>query len=230
MFLAADYDRYLLSDANADLVAVWAALQNRPAEFISASQRYFIKENWSKGSYLRIRDEFNREQDRFERAVRFIYLNKFGFNGLFRVNAGGAFNVPYAWPKVLPRFPFEALEAASARLARCQVLSGGFAGTLEQSGFGDAVYCDPPYFSTSRPTFTGYVVGGFGASEHKALVACARLAVERGATVLISNHDDIETRELYRGWEMHTLDVRRSLSASSNARGIVKELLAVLRP
>ncbi|CAM5783805.1 DNA adenine methylase [Rhizobacter fulvus] len=231
VFLAADYDNYLLADANPDLISVWVALQSRPAEFIAASQPYFDKKNWSEDAYLRIREEFNREVDRFERAARFLYLNKFSFNGLFRVNRSGAFNVPYGRPKTLPHFPFEALEAAAVKLRRCIFMNGGFEATLAETGFGDAVYCDPPYHSKSEaPSFTGYVAGGFGLSEHERLVISARQAVKRGATVLISNHDTAETRELYKGWELHDLQVRRSLSASGSARGMANELLAVLRP
>jgi DNA adenine methylase len=230
VFLAADYDRYLLADANPDLIAVWVSLQQRPAEFIAESQSYFIEANRTEEAFMRIRAEFNQSHDRWERAVRFIYLNKFGFNGLFRVNKSGNYNVPYSRPAVLPRFPFETLEAAALKLQRCTFLNGGFAATLDECGFGDAVYCDPPYVtSEDEPSFTSYTAGGFGAQQQEQLVTCARLAVKRGATVLISNHDTPYARELYRGWELHTLTVRRSISASG-PRGMANELVAILRP
>ena len=229
VFLAANYDRYLLGDSNPDLIAVWAALQQRPAEFISASQRYFTEANRTEEQFLRIRAEFNETHDRWERAVRFLYLNRFSFNGLFRVNKSGKYNVPYSRPAVLPRFPFEALEAAALKLQRCTFLNGGFGATLDQCGFGDVVYCDPPYVtSDDKPSFTGYTPDGFGNRQQEQLVASARLAVGRGATVLISNHDTPYARELYLGWELHTLSVRRSISASG-PRGIANELVAILR-
>lgn len=231
VFLAADFDRYLLSDANSDLIAVWAALQSRPAEFIADSQRLFCPANWGQAAYLRIRAEFNNALDRYERATRFIYLNKFGFNGLFRVNKSGQFNVPYGHPSSPPSFPFESLEAAARKLQRCTFLSGGFEATLADAGFGDVAYCDPPYVDSGRgKSFSSYVADGFGIAEHRRLVDCAQKAVQRGATVLISNHDTPQARELYRSWEIHAFQVRRSLSADGALRVPASELVAVLRP
>lgn len=229
VFLAADYDSYLLNDANADLIGVWVALKERPREFITASSAYFTHEHSSAEAYLRIRAEFNQASDRFERAARFLYLNKFGFNGLFRVNRRGEYNVPYAWHKKPPQFPLRELEAASAKLGSCMFMNGDFGAAVAEAGYGDLCYCDPPYAPTqSGDSFTAYTEAGFGWQEQCRLVELAREAVKRGAAVAISNHDTAQTRSLYEGWTIHALSVRRSIGSNPESRKTVPELLAVL--
>lgn len=232
VFLAADYDRYLLNDANPDLMAVWVALQSSPKRFMEEASALFVDENRSPESYLRIRNEFNTADDRFERAVRFIYLNRFGFNGLCRVNSKGNFNVPYGKPTRLPRFPFDELEAASRKLAAATLTLGGYEAALDEATFGDVVYCDPPYadLSAEAGSFTAYTAGKFGMEDHRGLASACEAAAERGAVVLVSNHDTPVTRELYKGWELYQLKVRRSIAADGSKRGNVGELVAIRRP
>lgn len=229
VFLATDYEYCLINDANSDLAAMWVAVKLRPREFSERAAAFFIEGNRTQEAYLRIRAEFNGAADRFERAVRLPYLNRFSFNGLFRVNGSGAFNTPYGQPAKLPTFSWDQIDAASRRLDRCLVLSGGFAAAMELAGLGDVVYCDPPYLdSTNGTSFTGYTVGGFGLKEHEDWVECAIRAVSRGAHVLISNHDTPEVRNLYRGWEVTPLTVHRSISADPGTRGKATELVARL--
>src|SRR5690606_5209354 len=115
-----------------------------------------VEEHRSAEAYARIRARFNAEADPFERAVLLPYLNRFGFNGLFRVNSKGMFNVPYGQPKMPPYFRWDAMEAASRKLQRCIILNGGFCAAIEIAGEGDVVYCDPPYVDDAAPSFTGY--------------------------------------------------------------------------
>jgi DNA adenine methylase len=228
VFLGTDYDSYVINDANPDLVSAWVALQARPRQYIQRAAAIFVEENRSREAYLALRERFNAETDAFERAVLLPYLNRFGFNGLFRVNSKGAFNVPYGQPKVLPRFPWEAMEAASRKLERCTVLNGGFRGAIELAGEGDVVYCDPPYVDDETPSFTQYTAARFGMHQQRELVAVCEQAVHRGATVLISNHDTPSTRELYADWKVVPVSVRRSVSAKVEARGTVGEVVAIL--
>jgi len=229
VFLAAGFERCVINDANPDLIAVWAALQSRPDEFMRRSAEFFSPENHNREAYLRIRGEFNAATERFERAVRVPYLNRFGFNGLFRVNRSGAFNVPYGAPSSLPGFPEKQMAAAADRLKTCVVLNGGFMGAIEQAGCGDVLYCDPPYSPLSDAgSFVSYTAGGFGAADHEMLVEACVVAVSRGAVALISNHDTPATRELYRGWRIEQVSVRRSIAADAANRGVIRELVAIL--
>ncbi|WP_076997839.1 Dam family site-specific DNA-(adenine-N6)-methyltransferase [Variovorax sp. KK3] len=229
VFLSTNYERYVIGDTNEDLIAVYAALQNRPEEFISRAQQFFVEDNLTKDAYLNIRAEFNSLSDRFERAVRFPFLNRHCFNGLFRTNNSGEFNVPYSYPRRVPDLHIEEMLAAASKLQSTIILNGGFEGTLEMAGPGDVVYCDPPYLdSADGKSFIHYGSARFDASKHKRLVECCVEASTRGATVLISNHDTAETRELYYGWHINELKVRRSVAAKSEARRMASELVAAL--
>ena len=229
VFLAAPFDKYIINDANSDLVALWAALQCRPKECIERAQAFFVQENHSQDAYLRIRAEFNASADRFERAVRLPYLNRFGFNGLFRVNSRGVFNVPYGKPAKAPNLAVDEMAAASQKLQRCTILNGGFATALEMAGVGDVVYCDPPYLSsTGGQSFTNYTSSGFDLKEHHRLLECCIQAVNRGAKVLISNHDTPEVRALYKDWGLHEISVRRSVGARADSRRVTREIVATL--
>ena len=228
VFLASDYERFVVNDANPDLVAVWAALQHRPSEYMHRAAEFFLEENRSPEAYLTMRARYNAEADAFERAVVLPYLNRFAFNGIYRVNSKGVFNTPYGKPKVLPHFPWDEMEAASRKLARCTILGGGFCGAIELAGEGDVVYCDPPYVDDKAPSFTQYTAARFGMQQQRDLVEACKQAVQRGATVLISNHDTLSARELYTGWKVVPVSVRRSISAKGDARGTVRELVAIL--
>lgn len=229
VFLGLEFDRYVINDANDDLVAVWAALQDQPQEFIERAATLFCEDNRCAEAYLRLRARFNAEPNRFERGVLLPYLNRFGFNGLFRVNSAGKFNVPFGKPARLPRFPRAEMEAACIKLQRTTILNGGFASAMAQAMAGDVLYCDPPYLASEQGTsFTGYSSAGFTMRDHEELREVALRAVSRGATVVISNHDTPQTRDLYRGWHIETVPVRRSIAARALARGMVNELIATM--
>jgi DNA adenine methylase len=228
VFLGTAYPQYLLGDANPDLMAVWAALQSRPGEYIERANQLFTTSNWSEDSYYRLREVYNMETDRFERAVLFVYLNRFGFNGVYRVNRKGAMNTPYGKPRAMPGFPWDELSRAAEKLSHATLHVGGFRFVMEEAGEGDVVYCDPPYSSIDQPSFTAYTQAGFGVEQRELLRQIAEAAVERGALVAISNHDSPHTRTLYSGWTIHDFKVSRTVSADKRARQLSREVLAVL--
>jgi DNA adenine methylase len=230
VFLSGRYSQAVLNDANADLVAVWTSIKERPAQFALDASSFFVESNHSEAAYLRIRQEFNSASDRYERAVRFIYLNRFGFNGLFRVNGRGEYNVPYGRPKALPLFPWTHVEAAARRLETAVVLGGDFRFAMELAQAGDVLYCDPPYLPLREKTFTSYTQKGFDLQEHEVLVKLALKAASRGAFVAISNHDTPQVRELYSGFEIHSLMCARNISGKTASRKPVCELIAVAGP
>lgn len=229
VFLNHKYSAYLLSDANIDLMTMWRALRDHPAKYINDAEALFGAANHSEAAYLRIREEFNGATDAYERAVRLPYLNRNGFNGLYRVNRQGVYNVPYGKPKAPAHFPLGAFERASVTVRRATLMDGGFALAMALAGAGDVVYCDPPYSpSVAGNSFANYTAHGFGLNDHEDLVRAARDAHMRGATVLISNHDTPETRALYSGFTIHSLQVHRTVAADASARGSTAELVAVL--
>ena len=229
LFLSGRYPRAILNDANADLMALWTFIQERPAQFCADASGLFCEENRNKRAYECIRQKLNSEVDRYERCVRLLYLNRFGFNGLYRVNKAGSMNTPYGYPSSLPAFPWEQIALAHEKLRDVLIFGGDFQFAMSMAGAGDLVYCDPPYLPMTSAAFK-YTPAGFSLAEHERLVQAARQAVERGATVAISNHDTPEARALYRGFEVHELPSARHIAAKVCARRSARELLAILHP
>jgi DNA adenine methylase len=221
----------LLADANPDLVDVYAELQRDSAAFIADCEALFTPENNAANAYYALRDEFNRTSNRRRKACLFVYLNRHGYTGLCRYNSRGGFNVPFG-RYVRPRLPRVALESFRDVLQRSTLRCADFRAVLAEAGAGDLVYCDPPYVPASATAnFTAYAKGGFGAHDQVELVTHCRAAANRGAHVLISNHDTSETRALYADAdECHALLVPRRISCHAQTRARAREVLVVFRP
>lgn len=95
VFLNTDFEHYLLADINPDLINLYNILKDRPEQFIADAKRLFTPEFNCKEEYLRIRSEFNKSHDPYQRSLYFLYMNRHGFNGLCRYNKKGGFNVPF---------------------------------------------------------------------------------------------------------------------------------------
>jgi DNA adenine methylase len=228
LFLNTEYPNSFLCDSNADLMCVYAFLQEHSAKFIQECGNLFTPENNQEERYYQLRAEFNQQGEPERHAALFVYLNRHAFNGLCRFNRTGQFNVPFGlYDK--PYFPREEMETFAARLQTAFLEIQDFRVTLAQSGDDDVVYADPPYVPLSATAnFTDYASGGFSLEDQKDLAACAIQAAQRGATVIISNHDTPLTRELYQdASQIITLQVRRNISCDGNNRGKAKELIAV---
>ena len=165
------------------------------------------------------------------RAARLLYLNKCGYNGLYRVNQRGEFNVPYGHHKKPPEIlDEEAIYAAFSALriaevhARDVLLSGGAAMVA------DFVYLDPPYWPTSpTASFTAYAGGRFSPTAQRALALRLRQFARLGVPALLSNSDVPETRKLYAGFEIKRVSARRNVNSVGTGRGKVSELLVAAR-
>lgn len=234
VFMATNYPQYLLADTNSVLMPLYGQLQMDPQAMLAASQALFVQSNRTQEAYNTLRARFNNPAtSEVERCALFVYLNKFAFNGLFRMNKKGQMNVPYAHHTRLPGFPERAMQGFAQKLgnldAPVELLCAGFEETMAQAKPGDVVYCDPPYLPMDhgRACFTAYGSDGFGLAAHQRLTDLARELAGRGIPVLISNHDSPTTRDLYAGATLHSVHAHRSLAASQSARGTVAELVAV---
>ena len=159
-------------------------------------------------------------------AARFIYLNRTCFNGLYRVNKKGMFNVPfgaYTNPTICDE---ENLRAVSEALRGTKIISANFEATLETAKRGDVVYCDPPYLPVSiTANFTTYTVGGFGLVDQTRLRDVAKALDARGVHVLLSNSDTPLVRKLYKGFRIEEVQAPRRVNSKAGKRGNVGELL-----
>ncbi|WP_045380642.1 Dam family site-specific DNA-(adenine-N6)-methyltransferase [Vibrio campbellii] len=230
VFLNTDYDHYLLADINPDLINLYNLLKERPEEYISEAKRWFVAENNRKEAYLDIRAEFNKTDDVMYRSLAFLYMNRFGFNGLCRYNKKGGFNVPFGSYKK-PYFPEAELEFFAEKAKKATFVCEGYPETFSRARKGSVVYCDPPYAPLSNTAnFTSYAGNGFTLDDQAALADIAeRAATERGIPVLISNHDTTLTRRLYHGAELNVVKVKRTISRNGSGRNKVDELLALFR-
>jgi DNA adenine methylase len=223
------------SDLNAELINAFEIVRDNPSSLIARLRSF----GYSKSDYLEARICFNElKRDAGaspdEKAALFIYLNKTSFNGLYRENARGDFNVPWGKKTKAPVHLEELILRASKNLrgqdstSRAEFEVGDYLGTLRKAGPGDWIYLDPPYSPLSKTAnFVGYTAGGFGAEQQTLLRDEAEAAVERGALVLLSNADTVEVRELYseRKWHHKEISVSRSVGALRNTRKKVPELL-----
>lgn len=155
-------------------------------------------------------------------AARFIYLNRTCFNGLYRVNQQGEFNVPFGKYKNPTICDAENLEAVSQALQRTTLFTGSFVGCLREAEKGDFVYCDPPYADVE---FTSYTKAGFGLKEQKLLADTLDCLTKRGVKWLLSNSDVEWVRKRYRSYHIDAVKARRSISSNGNGRGPVGEVL-----
>ncbi|MFM0557605.1 Dam family site-specific DNA-(adenine-N6)-methyltransferase, partial [Paraburkholderia sediminicola] len=198
--------------------------------FINVAQTFFDEKYRSPDSYTSVRAAFNQERERLARAAQFLYLNRFGFNGLCRYNKRGAFNVPYGHPPRVPGFPQKEIMTFSEKAKRATFVKSDFVAVMHSVRPGDVVYCDPPYLDRDVvKSFTAYGANGFDTRRHQELAQLAKELSLRGVPVVISNHDCAAARELYSGAEIHTFGAHRSVSAAAERRGPVDELLAIFR-
>jgi len=220
--------RAALSDRNAELVAAYEAVRDDVDGVVAELRTHEVAH--CKAHFLSVRHQRGHLLSAAARAARLIYLNRTCFNGLYRVNRRGEFNVPFGDYKN-PRICDEAnLRACSAALQGIAIELDGFHAVLERAQPGDFVYFDPPYMPVSeRAAFTSYTRDGFGASDHRHLRDVARELASRDVHVLISNSNAPRVLELYSdGFDILRVQAPRAIGAKSESRGLVEEV--VIRP
>jgi DNA adenine methylase len=220
--------RATISDANPELVNLYRVIQNRPNELVRALKHPEFKNTREK--YLELRNTFNRKRgnptDAVERAALFLYLNRHGYNGLWRVNRKGEFNVPFGRYQS-PRFPSPRQILGFSDLLECVTIQeGDFARTMEKAQEGDFVYCDPPYFpisSTSR--FTAYHAKEFSFEDQVRLAQVCRNLSRRGVSVMISNSWAPEISQLYHEFHHEMITAARAINSRGDRRTGIPELI-----
>src|SRR6185312_3827378 len=215
--------RAVLADSNADLIGLYTAVAADVAAVIRRLELHRTKHD--EAHYYEMRTRWNDRDVSWstpERAATFIYLNKTCFNGLWRVNRSGHFNVPigrYSDPPILVP---EALRAAQAVLARADIRNADYQTAIEDSKAGDFLYFDPPYDPvTPTASFTSYTAGDFGPDDQRALAATAKQLIDRGCKVMLSNSDTPFIRSLYKGLKIDKVKCSRAINSNAAKRGEV---------
>jgi DNA adenine methylase len=239
-----------LSDVNADIIGCYRAVRDDTSEVISALRTHEWRyRSHGAAHFYDVRDRlFNPERRGVQTALNpveaytaslaamLIFLNRTGFNGLFRVNSRGEFNVPagrHTKPTICDEPNLRALGAALRRPG-VELQLAGFDRALEDAGRDDFVYLDPPYAPLSGTArFTSYTSGGFDAEQQKLLQRTVIGLARRGTRVLLSNSAAPQIRALYQrhqgakmaGLKATTVAARRAINSRASARGPVREYL-----
>lgn len=218
--------RAVVADVNADLIGMYRVLAIDPAAVIRDLRRH--KRSHSAQHYYAVRDQWKlRASWSPSRAAgAFVYLNKTCFNGLWRVNRAGEFNVPLgAYDKPAICEP-ESLRRAHVLLARADLRVGDYRQTVRDAEAGDLIYFDPPYDPLSTTAaFTAFTPTRFGRDEQRQLSETAKQLVRRGCHVMLSNSDTPFIRSLYDDFKIERVKCVRSINSNTARRGDVNELI-----
>jgi DNA adenine methylase len=212
----------VLVDQNADLMAFYTALRDDVDALLRALRKY----RYDRDLFYEVRAQSTTKLSTIERGARFLFLNKTCFNGLWRVNSKGQFNVPfgtYKNPKIVDE---PSLREASSRLQHVALKHGDFLAVTKRAKSGDFVYFDPPYVPLSRTAqFTAYHSDGFGPDDQQRLRDEMKRLAQADVHVVLSNHDTEDARALYRGFWGCSVGVRRSINSDITKRGLTGELI-----
>jgi DNA adenine methylase len=205
-----------LSDININLIKTYRSIRDNVEGVISRLEHH--KKHHDEKYYAVSRKRLFEATDELEIASLFIYLNKTCYNGLYRVNKSGVFNVPmgrYDAPKIVDK---ENLRRCAKFLEGVNIVHQGFSQIKPKKG--DFVYFDPPY----HKTFSGYDGLGFGDKEHKELAAFCRELSQKGVLFMLSNSDTPFIRQLYEGFDIENVEASRFISCKANKRKKINEL------
>lgn len=211
-----------LCDLNAELISCYTVVRDQVEELMQELQKHRNEESY----YYEVRAADPKTLTQVERAARLIFLNKTCFNGLYRVNSKGQFNVPFG-RYANPRYCDETnLRACSAALKKVDLQCRSFDGVLANAKKGDFVYFDPPYHPLS-PTanFTSYTSGSFSPADQERLAEVFDKLARRGCLVMLSNSDTEFIRALYADYQVSTVSALRAINCKGTGRGKVSEVV-----
>lgn len=223
------FTKAVINDFNPELTNLYEVVRDRTGELIDSLVAYQLEPDWNTQEFF-LTVRASEPEDAVGRAARMVYLNKTAFNGLHRVNKAGKFNVPFGRYKNPRLYDAENMWACRRALQQVEIRTGDFEASLHDARPGDVVYLDPPYVPlSSTSSFTAYA-GRFGPEEQCRLADRCKQLVQSGVYCVVSNSDTQTVRELYAGFELDTVEARRSVNSDATKRGKISELIAVGKP
>ncbi len=214
----------VISDTNNDVYNLYTVIRNKPSGLIEYLRE--IKFGNNAGDYYRARDLFNACTDDVEKAGLLIYLNRHCYNGLYRVNSSGKFNVPFGRYRN-PGMPSgDDIRKFSEMIGSSEILNLDFEDAVKDAVKNDFVYLDPPYIPLSRTSrFTGYTSSGFGLKDQERLGMVFKKLSDRGVFVMESNSSSDLARRFYSGFNIFTVNAKRAINSAADRRKDVDELI-----
>jgi DNA adenine methylase len=218
----------VISDLNPELVNLYSVVQSRPDDLIRELADPAFEN--TEEAFFRFRDEFNAlintPKCPVRRAALFIYLNKHSYNGLWRVNRSGKYNVPFGRHARLALPTPEDVHRFCRILQGVAVRGGDFAKVTSRARQGDLVYFDPPYQPVSKTAnFTDYTKAGFDFSAQERLARTFSRLADRGVHVMLSNSDVPEIEALYEGFAIQAVPAKRFINCNGERRNGAMELI-----
>ena len=217
--------RTALTDVNPALIEVYLAVRDHLDELIAL----LLERKNDKDEYYEVRAWEPADLSLPERAARVLYMNKTGFNGLYRENSKGKFNVPFGRYEAPNICDEPNLRAVSSALQDVEIAVRDFRDILTHAAPGDLVYFDPPYLPVSvTSSFTAYAKGGFGLSDQRDLRDVARALVTKGVHVLLSNSDTEVIHDMYsefKGFKIDVVQATRAINSKASGRGKIGEVI-----
>jgi len=204
-----------LSDINEELILTYQIIKEAPGKLIKELKKY----KYEKEFYLEIRAQEPKKLSKVKRASRFLFLNRTGFNGLYRVNSKGGFNVPfgrYTNPIICDE---ENIRNVSELLQNVEIKNRSYKEVLKDAKKGDFIYFDPPYIPLNpTSSFTSYTQDGFGKKEQEELRDVFVKLHKKGCFVMLSNSDTPITRDLYKDFAINTVFAGRAINSNTKKR------------
>ncbi len=218
-----------LSDINEELTNCLNVIRNNVEELINDLIK--LRKIHTKENYLKIRAEDPRLLSNLTRATRFIYLNKTCFNGLYRVNSKGEFNVPmgrYKNPSIVNE---RELREISQLLKNATIQTASFHETIKEAKKGDFVYFDPPYYPLNKTSsFTTYTKDKFLEKEQEHLAKVFKELDKKGCKVMLSNSDTNFVKDLYKDYNISMVKATRMINSNATKRGKINEVVITNYP
>ena len=221
----------VINDSNEELINVFRCIKDEEKLTKMCNELNHHEANHSEEYYYKIRNidrdknKFNRISD-YKRAARTIYLNKACFNGLYRVNSKGEFNVPFGKKLKVNTYEGQNIGIIHAYLNfnNIKILSIDFEEAVKDAKEGDFIYFDPPYDSDTS-TFNSYTEDGFSKDEQIRLSNVFKNLSDRGCYVMLSNHNTVLINELYKDFYIHKITAKRNINSNGKKRGKVEEVI-----
>lgn len=221
-------EKAIINDINESLINAYRQIQISPEEFVNVISEHDRKiADAGKEYYYKVRELYNdklmRAEYDMELAVLFVFLNKHCFNGLYRVNGSGLFNVPYN-NSVKESCSRENILAVSRSLQKVCIKSGDFQDACELAKKDDFIFLDSPYAPLNPTSFDSYTKEGFDIESHKRVAVVFRELTERGCYCMLTNHNTELINELYADFNKTVVDVRRMINSDAKNR-VGKEII-----
>ncbi len=222
----------VINDSNSELMNVYKLISTDEGyeEVVKLLNNYEKKHN--EKFYYSIRN-LDKDKKKFaklspaEHAARTIYLNKTCFNGLYRVNSKGEFNVPFNKKLKVNTYDSQNMILAYVYFQsnNIKMLNTDFEEAVKDAKKGDFIYFDPPYDSENETTFNSYTESGFSKDEQRRLAKVYKDLADRGCYVMLSNHNTTLINELYKDYNIHLITAKRNINSKGEKRGKVEEVI-----